>query len=77
MPSTAIRYFRYDAAEHALEVTFVTGRRYLYDGVPPEVFEAFRTAFSKGTFFNRETATATPIAKSAVNARPDNRSFRR
>jgi len=35
-------------------VTFVTGRRYVYDDVPPEVYEAFRTAFSKGAFFNRE-----------------------
>jgi hypothetical protein len=35
-------------------VTFVTGRRYVYEDVPPDVFEAFRGAFSKGTFFNRE-----------------------
>jgi KTSC domain len=54
MPSTAIRYFRYDAAKLELQVTFVTGRRYVYDDVPPEVYEAFRTAFSKGAFFNRE-----------------------
>jgi hypothetical protein len=37
-----------------LQVTFVTGRRYVYEGVPPEVFEAFKAAFSKGSFFNRE-----------------------
>ena len=33
---------------------FVTGRRYIYDDVPPDVFDAFRVAFSKGTFFNHE-----------------------
>jgi KTSC domain len=54
MPSTAIRYFGYDAAKRALQVTFVTGRRYVYDDVPPDVFEAFKSAFSKGAFFNRE-----------------------
>jgi DNA-binding transcriptional regulator GbsR (MarR family) len=54
MPSTAIRYFRYDAHKRELQVTIITGRRYAYYDVPPEVFEAFRTAFSKGAFFNRE-----------------------
>ena len=54
MPSTAIRHFRYDAAKRELQVTFVTGRRYAYYDVPPEVYEAFRTVSSKGTFFNRE-----------------------
>jgi hypothetical protein len=54
MPSTVIRYFRYDPAKRELDVTFVTGRRYIYEAVPPEVFDAFKAAFSKGTFFNRE-----------------------
>jgi hypothetical protein len=54
MPSTAIRYFRYDSARRQLQVTFVTGRRYVYDDVPPSVCAAFSAAFSKGAFFNRE-----------------------
>jgi hypothetical protein len=54
MPSTAVRYFRYDSAKRDLQVTFVTGRRYIYADVPPDVFDAFRAAVSKGTFFNRE-----------------------
>ena len=54
MPSTVIRHFRYNPAERELHVTFVTGRRYVYQDVPPDVFDAFRGAFSKGTFFNRE-----------------------
>lgn len=54
MPSTVIRYFRYDPAKRELDVTFVTGRRYIYEAVPSEVFDAFKAAFSKGTFFNRE-----------------------
>ena len=54
MPSTAIRYFRYDSAKRELQVTFVTGRRYIYADVPPDAADAFRAAPSKGTFFNRE-----------------------
>jgi hypothetical protein len=54
MPSTAIRSFRYDPAKRELMVTFITGRRYVYADVPPAVFEAFRSALSKGAYFNRE-----------------------
>ena len=54
MPSTVIRYFRYDPAKRELDVTFVTRRRYIYEDVPPDVFDAFKAAFSKGTFFNHE-----------------------
>jgi hypothetical protein len=54
MPSTAIRFFRYDSAKRELQVTFVTRRRYIYDDLPPDVFDAFRAAFSKGAFFNHE-----------------------
>ena len=52
MPSTVIREFAYDPASARLTVTFVTGRRYIYEGVPEAVAAAFRAAFSKGRFFN-------------------------
>jgi hypothetical protein len=52
MPSRVIRAFDYDAAERRLDVRFVSGRRYSYFEVPPEVFEALRGSFSKGEFFN-------------------------
>ena len=54
MPSTAIRSLFYDSAKSELWVTFVSGRRYVYTDVPAEVFEAFNTAESRGTFFNHE-----------------------
>lgn len=54
MPSTAIRDFGYDEASRQLTITFVSGRRYVYDGVPPAVFDAFKDAPSRGGFFNRE-----------------------
>jgi len=52
MPSTVIRRFDYLADRRALDVEFVSGRRYRYDDVPEEVAAAFRAAFSKGRFFN-------------------------
>ena len=52
MPSTAIRRFSYDPDASALDVTFVTGRRYRYFAVPGDLAREFREAFSKGRFFN-------------------------
>ncbi|MBH5392119.1 KTSC domain-containing protein [Bradyrhizobium sp. CNPSo 4019] len=54
MPSSVIRFFRYAPEKRELEVTFVSGRLYVYEDVPPEVVAAFRDSRSKGTFFNRE-----------------------
>jgi len=54
MPSTAIRHIAYDSIARELWVTFITGRRYVYFGVPPEKFSAFSHAASRGGFFNRE-----------------------
>ncbi|WP_420138822.1 KTSC domain-containing protein [Sphingomonas sp.] len=50
--SSVIRTFHYDPAEKALIVTFRTGKRYAYSGVPAEVVSALRSAASLGTFFN-------------------------
>jgi lysyl-tRNA synthetase class 2 len=52
MPSTVIRRFEYDPRSQALDVEFVSGRRYRYRRVPEDVATAFRGAFSKGRFFN-------------------------
>ena len=52
MPSTVIRTFEYDPAEQRLDILFTTGRRYSYHAVPPDLFEAMKSAFSKGEFFN-------------------------
>jgi hypothetical protein len=53
VPSTAVRQIDYDAPRYRLMVTFVSGRAYVYDGVPQDVYDTFRTADSKGAFFNR------------------------
>ena len=53
MPSTVIRRFDYSAERHELTVEFVTGRRYLYSKVPADEVERMRSAFAKGSYFNR------------------------
>jgi lysyl-tRNA synthetase class 2 len=52
MPSSVIRSFAYDRDRAALDVTFVTGRRYRYFMVPSYVADGFGAAFSKGRYFN-------------------------
>jgi hypothetical protein len=54
MPSTAIRFISYDEESQRLSVIFVTGRLYLYERVPKEVYEEFLSAPSRGSFFNSE-----------------------
>ena len=63
MPSTAIRHHVYDPEHELLTVTFVTGRRYVYAGVPADVHEAMRGAISKGGFFNRRIRNRYPFAE--------------
>ena len=52
MPTNAIADIDYDPERNWLTVTFVSGRVYRYDGVPPEVCAAFETAAAKGPYFN-------------------------
>jgi lysyl-tRNA synthetase class 2 len=52
MPSTVIRDFAYRPEARELDVTFTTGRRYLFHDVPAEAAEGFRAARSKGRHFN-------------------------
>jgi hypothetical protein len=53
MPSTAIRDIRYNAEREQLQVTFASGRAYVYLNVPESVYGAFTASSSKGTFFIR------------------------
>jgi hypothetical protein len=54
MPSTVIRLISYDEVSQRLTVTFVTGRRYIYERVPKHIHDAFVRAPSRGAFFNAE-----------------------
>lgn len=53
MPSTVVRRFDYLPDRRELIVELVTGRRYLYSGVPKEEADGMRSAFAKGVYFNR------------------------
>jgi hypothetical protein len=52
MPSTVIRRFDYRPEQRELVVEFVTGRIYIYSGVPEADAQAMRAAFAKGVYFN-------------------------
>ena len=52
MPSSVIRRFVYCPDSSELWVEFTTGRKYVYADVPEEVANTFRSAFSKGAYFN-------------------------
>jgi copper oxidase (laccase) domain-containing protein len=53
--SSAIRHIHYKPELGELSVWFgPEGRRYKYFEVPPEVFDAFSAAPSRGRFFNAE-----------------------
>jgi hypothetical protein len=53
MPSTVIRSFEHSPEREELVVEFVTGRRYLYSGVPKAEADGMRRAFAKGSYFNK------------------------
>lgn len=53
MPSTVIRSYEYLPEKNSLIVTFISGSRYLYTHVSQETFDAFKHAFSKGTYLNQ------------------------
>jgi len=63
MPSTVVRRFEYHPAARALDVEFVSGRRYRYSGVSEQVAQAFREAFAKGRFFNARIRDRYPCAE--------------
>ena len=50
--SSVIARALYDAATQTLAVTFTTGRKYIYENVPPDVANEFQTAPSQGAYFN-------------------------
>ena len=53
MPSTSISRTAYDPDTEIFSVWFIaSGKRYDYEGVPPETYVAFKQAFAKGRFFN-------------------------
>lgn len=61
--SSVMKTVRYDAARRELEVTFTTGRVYVYGDVPAEVYAALLAAPSKGEYFNAAIRDAFPTRR--------------
>lgn len=53
MPSSVIRRYSYDEANHRLDITFVSGEDYSYFGVPGAVASGLSSARSKGRYFQQ------------------------
>ena len=54
LQSAALRSVFYDEICHTLRATFRdTGRTYIYEGVPQELYDRLMFADSVGAFFNR------------------------
>lgn len=54
--SAVICDFDYDSSREKLYVTFVSGKTYVYDGVPPQAAEQLAAASSKSVFFTENIA---------------------
>ena len=52
--STVIRGAWYLPQRRQLDLLFISGRRYIYSGVPMAVARAFAEAQSKGRYYNAE-----------------------
>lgn len=50
--SSVIDRVLYDASTQTLAVTFKTGRKYVYENVPPDIANELQTAPSLGQYFN-------------------------
>lgn len=50
--SAVIGDIAYDASAQRLQITFTTGRIYIYEPVPRAAYEAFAAADSRGAHFN-------------------------
>lgn len=54
LQSAALEAVFYDDTRHTLRATFRdTGRTYIYEGVPQELYDALLFSDSIGAFFNR------------------------
>lgn len=52
--SSVLKAMEYHEGDQTLILTFLTGKRYSYEGVPAEVVNSLLTAPSSGQVFNRE-----------------------
>jgi hypothetical protein len=71
MPSSVIKAFDFDETRNELTVALTTGRVYVYSLVPPAVAAEFKSAFSKGRFFNERIRAQFPYREVKPGAASD------
>lgn len=54
MPSSVISKYYYKPELRILTIVYISGAVYDYLDVPQEVFDEFRSAYSKGVYLNAE-----------------------
>ena len=63
MPSSVVSGMRYDPVSATLRVIFVSGMIYDYKNVPATIYEAMKTAGSKGKYLNKYIKGCYPFKK--------------
>lgn len=63
MPSSVIAKMIYDSSTALLTIIYVSGAVYAYENVPGEIYNAMKSAMSKGTFLNRNIKGKYPFKK--------------
>jgi len=53
MPSSVVKYFRYNVEDHKLTIHYVSGMVYEYLDVPENVYNQLKESRSKGTYLNK------------------------
>ena len=69
MASSVIRGAWYQPRTGRLDLLFVSGRRYIYSGVPMALARQFSEAKSKGGFYNAEIRDRFPCREAGAEPR--------
>ena len=65
MPSTSVRWFRYDPSGRTLDLEYVGGGTYRYFGVDPASYRGLERALSKGRYVNFRIKPVFPYSRLA------------
>jgi hypothetical protein len=61
--SSNIKHTEYDTETKLLEVTFNNNLKYLYEGIPHQLYTQFRMSESQGKFFSTKISKVYPYKK--------------
>ncbi|MEP7342931.1 MAG: KTSC domain-containing protein [Acidobacteriota bacterium] len=61
--SSMVHAMGYDSKSRTLEVVFNSGRTYIYEDVPPEIYKELMAADSKGQYMRAEIIDCYPCSE--------------